>query len=198
MQVIPHITDEIKRRIRLVAEDSGADVVIVEIGGTVGDIESLPFLEAIRQMRKDVGAENTLLHPRHLAPLYRLHGGAQDQAHPAQRARAARYRYSPRRADVPRRLPHRPATCWTRSPSLATWIARRSFLWRRRAAIYEVPLDPGALPLWRLPVAAPAACGRQPPIWRPGRSLVRTPEEPQGQCAHRPGGQVRRAARCLL
>lgn len=59
VQVIPHITDEIKRRIRLVADQSGADVVLVEIGGTVGDIESLPFLEAIRQMRKDVGANNT-------------------------------------------------------------------------------------------------------------------------------------------
>lgn len=59
VQVIPHITDEIKRRIRLLADESQADVVIVEIGGTVGDIESLPFLEAIRQMRKDVGHENT-------------------------------------------------------------------------------------------------------------------------------------------
>jgi CTP synthase len=59
VQVIPHVTNEIKRRIRLVAEESGADVVIVEIGGTVGDIESLPFLEAIRQIRKDVGIENT-------------------------------------------------------------------------------------------------------------------------------------------
>ena len=59
VQVIPHITDEIKRRIRLVAEETDADVAIVEIGGTVGDIESLPFLEAIRQMRKDVGVGNT-------------------------------------------------------------------------------------------------------------------------------------------
>jgi CTP synthase len=50
IQVIPHITDEIKRAVRSVAEQDGADVVIVEIGGTVGDIESLPFLEAIRQM----------------------------------------------------------------------------------------------------------------------------------------------------
>jgi len=59
VQVIPHITDEIKRRIKLLAEESKADVVIVEIGGTVGDIEGSPFLEAIRQMRKDVGMENT-------------------------------------------------------------------------------------------------------------------------------------------
>ena len=58
VQVIPHITDEIKRRILDVEES--ADVVIVEIGGTVGDIESLPFLEAIRQLRNDLGKENSL------------------------------------------------------------------------------------------------------------------------------------------
>ncbi|MDD5468269.1 MAG: CTP synthase [Anaerolineales bacterium] len=60
IQVIPHITDEIKRRIRLVAKTTGAEIVLVEIGGTVGDIESLPFLEALRQMRTDVGRGNTL------------------------------------------------------------------------------------------------------------------------------------------
>jgi CTP synthase len=58
IQVIPHITNEIKSRIRAVAEQSNPDVLIVEIGGTVGDIEGLPFLEAIRQMRKDVGRDN--------------------------------------------------------------------------------------------------------------------------------------------
>src|SRR5438876_1866474 len=58
VQVIPHITNEIKDAIRAVS--SGADIVLVEIGGTVGDIESQPFLEAIRQMRQDVGRENTL------------------------------------------------------------------------------------------------------------------------------------------
>jgi CTP synthase len=60
VQVIPHITDEIKDRIRRSAEQSDADVVISEIGGTVGDIESLPFLEAIRQFRREAGAENVL------------------------------------------------------------------------------------------------------------------------------------------
>jgi CTP synthase len=60
IQVIPHITDEIKARIGAVARQTEADVVIVEIGGTVGDIEGLPFLEAIRQMRKDVGRDNVL------------------------------------------------------------------------------------------------------------------------------------------
>jgi CTP synthase len=60
VQVIPHITNEIKERIVRVASDRDPDVVIVEVGGTVGDIESLPFLEAIRQMRKDVGRANVL------------------------------------------------------------------------------------------------------------------------------------------
>ena len=60
IQVIPHITNEIKSRIGTVAQQTNADVLIVEIGGTVGDIEGLPFLEAIRQMRKDVGRDNVL------------------------------------------------------------------------------------------------------------------------------------------
>ncbi|PYP09872.1 MAG: CTP synthase, partial [Gemmatimonadetes bacterium] len=60
IQVIPHITNEIKERIQAVARRSDADVVIVEVGGTVGDIEGEPFLEAIRQMRKDVGRSNVL------------------------------------------------------------------------------------------------------------------------------------------
>ena len=60
IQVIPHVTNEIKRRIGLTARAFQAEVVIIEIGGTVGDIEGLPFLEAIRQMRKDIGRTNTL------------------------------------------------------------------------------------------------------------------------------------------
>jgi CTP synthase len=60
VQVIPHITNEIQERILRVAKNTNPDVVITEIGGTVGDIESLPFLEAIRQFRKDVGRRNVL------------------------------------------------------------------------------------------------------------------------------------------
>ena len=60
VQVIPHITNEIKDRIRRVAETSDTDVVISEVGGTVGDIESLPFLEAIRQFRREAGPENVM------------------------------------------------------------------------------------------------------------------------------------------
>ena len=60
VQVIPHITNEIKLRIKRAAKAAPADVVISEIGGTVGDIESLPFLEAIRQFRREVGPENVM------------------------------------------------------------------------------------------------------------------------------------------
>ncbi len=60
IQVIPHITNEIKERIRRVTSQTGAEVVIVEVGGTVGDIEGLPFLEAIRQLRREVGRQNVL------------------------------------------------------------------------------------------------------------------------------------------
>ncbi|NEP44618.1 MAG: CTP synthase (glutamine hydrolyzing), partial [Okeania sp. SIO2H7] len=60
VQVIPHITNEIKERIQRVARNTNSDVVITEIGGTVGDIESQPFLEAIRQFRKDVGRNNVI------------------------------------------------------------------------------------------------------------------------------------------
>ncbi|MCJ7469254.1 CTP synthase, partial [Candidatus Bathyarchaeota archaeon] len=60
VQIVPHVTNEIKHRIRSVAKNSDVDVVLTEVGGTVGDIESLPFLEAIRQMRLEEGYENTL------------------------------------------------------------------------------------------------------------------------------------------
>jgi len=60
VQVIPHVTNEIKGRILSLADNDSADIIITEVGGTVGDIESLPFLEAIRQFRKDVGRDNVL------------------------------------------------------------------------------------------------------------------------------------------
>jgi CTP synthase len=60
VQVIPHVTNEIKERIHRVAREQQAEIVVVEVGGTVGDIESLPYLEAIRQFRNDVGRQNVL------------------------------------------------------------------------------------------------------------------------------------------
>lgn len=61
VQVIPHITDEIKRRMRLLAQNNEYDIIITELGGTVGDIESLPYVEAVRQLKWDLGDENCLV-----------------------------------------------------------------------------------------------------------------------------------------
>lgn len=74
VQVVPHITDEIKERIRLVSKGKRCDVVISEIGGTVGDIESLPFLEAVRQFRHEVGKENAIFIHLTLIPFIKAAG----------------------------------------------------------------------------------------------------------------------------
>jgi CTP synthase len=81
VQVIPHITDEIKSAIRRMSPDN--DVVIVEIGGTVGDIESLPFLEAIRQFRHEIGRQNALFIHLTLVPYIAACRRGEDQAHAA-------------------------------------------------------------------------------------------------------------------
>ena len=74
VQIIPHVTNEIKRRIRFVAKESSWDVVLAECGGTVGDIEGQPFLEAIRQMRLEEGYENTLYVHVALVPILGVTG----------------------------------------------------------------------------------------------------------------------------
>lgn len=71
VQVIPHITDEIKRRIMLLGEDDKYDIVITELGGTVGDIESLPYIEAVRQLKWDLGEDNCLVIHLTLIPYLR-------------------------------------------------------------------------------------------------------------------------------
>ena len=75
VQVVPHITDRIKQRITDVGEESGVDVTIIEIGGTVGDIESIPFLEAARQMIQEYGRENVM--SVHVTLIPELTGGEQ-------------------------------------------------------------------------------------------------------------------------
>src|SRR5688500_5384050 len=74
VQVIPHVTDEIKRRIYALGEEQPADVLITEIGGTVGDIEGLPFLEAIRQFIQEVGRENAIIMHVTLVPFIKAAG----------------------------------------------------------------------------------------------------------------------------
>ena len=74
VQIVPHITDEIKNWIREVAEKEGVDICIVEIGGTVGDIESMPFLEAVRQLKLEEGKENVIFIHTTLVPILKVVG----------------------------------------------------------------------------------------------------------------------------
>ncbi|MEE9372671.1 MAG: CTP synthase [Saprospiraceae bacterium] len=82
VQVIPHITDEIKRRIRLFEQQKEYDIVITEIGGTVGDIESLPYLEAVRQLRMDLGHDNAVV--IHLTLIPYLNAAKEHKTKPTQ------------------------------------------------------------------------------------------------------------------
>ena len=99
VQVIPHITDEIKSKIKAGAE--GAEVAIVEVGGTVGDIESLPFLEAIRQMGIEEGRNNVCYMHLTLAALHTDRRRAENQADPALGQGVARNRYPAGHPAVP-------------------------------------------------------------------------------------------------
>ncbi len=74
VQVIPHITDALKEKIKRAAVTTDSDVIITEVGGTVGDIESLPFLEALRQMKADVGADNVMYIHTTLLPYLKAAG----------------------------------------------------------------------------------------------------------------------------
>jgi CTP synthase len=98
VQVIPHVTDEIKSRILECAAD--VDVLIVEIGGTVGDIESLPFLEAVRQLRFEMGHQNAISVHVTLIPYISARGRDEDQADAALGHEAARDRYPARHPAV--------------------------------------------------------------------------------------------------
>ena len=115
VQVVPHITDEIKHRIQLVGESQDVDVVITEIGGTVGDIESLPFLEAIRQFPVDVGRRRCMFIHLTLVPVHRPRGRAEDEADAALGQRAAPDRHPARHGRLP-----------VRGRAVATTSARRS------------------------------------------------------------------------
>ena len=108
VQVIPHITDEIKNRIRLVAESQAVDFVITEIGGTVGDIESLPFLEALRQFQTEHGADALHVHPPHAGAVPRPRRRAEDEADAALGPGAAPDRHPAGHGRVPLRGGARP------------------------------------------------------------------------------------------
>ena len=120
VQIVPHITDEIKLRVRGLAEALRPDVLIVEIGGTVGDIESLPFLEAARQLRAEAGAGRLRVCARHARAVHRRRGRAQEQAHAALGQGAARHRHPAGCARLPLGAAAAAPRCGRRSPGFAT------------------------------------------------------------------------------
>ena len=139
IQPIPHVTNEIKDRIRGIGRDAGAEVVIIEVGGTVGDIEGQPFLEAIRQMRNEEGRHDTARHPRHAPPPHLDHRRAKDEAHAALRPRTALARHPagyhrlPRDMAISRRHPRQDLAVLRRpAPAVLPLLTMPS--------IYEVPL----------------------------------------------------------
>lgn len=139
VQIVPHVTNEIKHRIHDVAKKSDVDVVLTEVGGTVGDIEGLPFLEAIRQMRLEEGFENTLYVHVALVPV--LDVTAEMKTKPLQHS-----------VNELRRIGIQPDTIVARSPKMIDTEARRKialfgtipddavFCSYNAESVYEVPL----------------------------------------------------------
>ena len=120
VQIIPHVTDEIKNRIYAM-DDGQTDVVISEIGGTVGDIESQPFLEAIRQVAAEKGTGERAVHPCAADRVHPRQRGAEEQAHPALGEGTAEHRHPAGHSGVPHGQPHHRGTSGGRSPCSATW-----------------------------------------------------------------------------
>ena len=120
VQVIPHVTEAIKERLRRIADQSGADIVISEIGGTIGDIESQPFIEAARQFKKEKAARRRAVRPRDARALHRRRARGEDQAHAAFRQGAALHRRAARLHRVPFRPRDHGQACARRSPCSAT------------------------------------------------------------------------------
>jgi len=170
VQVIPHVTNEIKEEIRKVGRDAKADVVIVEVGGTVGDIEGLPFLEAIRQFRHDVGAENVMYVHVSLVPY--LDAAGELKTKPTQHS-VRELRSIGIQPDVIVCRTERPLTRGVKEKiALFCDVAPEAVIQALDArTIYEVPLileeeGLGAIVVARLGLAAP------PPDLEPWREMV--------------------------
>ncbi|MEJ7696095.1 MAG: CTP synthase [Candidatus Limnocylindrales bacterium] len=197
VQVIPHITNEIKERIGRVARDGDPDVVIVEVGGTVGDIESLPFLEAIRQMRKDVGRRNVLY--VHVTLLPALAATGELKTKPTQHS-VKELRGIGIQPDVIVLRSDRPVSDEIRDKiALFTDVASEAVIPAETAdTIYEVPLQFEAFGLGR---ADRSRAGPRRPDHRAGpRELARAGRSDQGTQARardRARRQVHRASRRL-
>ena len=179
IQVVPHVTNEIKERFRQLAEKSKADVVIIEVGGTVGDIEGQPFLEAIRQMRNDVGRDNMLY--VHVTLLPYLNSTQEIKTKPTQHS-----------VNELRRIGIQPDIIVCRSDypisgeirnkiSLFCDVERKAVLpLPTVSTIYEVPLALEEEGLGQLIVDKLKLKHRQPDLsqWQELVNLIKTPREP--------------------
>ena len=195
VQVIPHITNEIKDRILGMGRRRSVDVVITEVGGTVGDIESLPFLEAARQVRHDIGRDNSFF--LHVSPgaLHRPLRRAEDQADPALGRRAAPGRHPARRGRLPRR-PRGPEAI-KRKISLMCDVDEEAVVAAADApSIYDIPkvlhregLDAYVVRRLDLPF--------RDVDWTVWDDLLRRVHHPKEEVDRRAGRQVHRPARRL-
>jgi len=179
IQVVPHVTTEIKERFKLLAEKSKAEVVIIEVGGTVGDIEGQPFLEAIRQMRNEVGRDNILY--VHVTLLPYLNSTKELKTKPTQHS-----------VNELRRIGIQPDIIVCRSDypisedirnkiSLFCDVERKAVIpLPTVSTIYEVPLVLEEEGLGQLIVDKLKLKPRQPDLkqWQEMADLIKTPREP--------------------
>ena len=140
IQAVPHVTNEIKGRMKAHAEETAAEVVVVEVGGTVGDIEGLPFLEAIRQMRNEVGRGNVLYIHVTLLPYMAASDELKTKPHPAQRQGASQHRHPARRDHLPLRYAGARGRQGQDIPLLRRAQGTRSSPCSTCPTVYEVPL----------------------------------------------------------
>jgi CTP synthase len=171
IQVIPHITNEIKRRIRLVERSMGAEIVLVEVGGTIGDIESQPFVEALRQLRNEIGRENCLF--VHVTWLPTIGATGEMKTKPTQHSVAAlrSIGISPQiiiaRADEP------VTDDLCEKIALFCDVDRRAVVpMTTTQVLYEVPLLLEKLGVGDLIVKSLGLTARQQPDWKPWQRLV--------------------------
>jgi len=171
IQVIPHITNEIKRRIRLVERSMGADIVLVEVGGTIGDIESQPFVEALRQLRNEIGRENCLF--VHVTWLPTIGATGEMKTKPTQHSVAAlrSFGISPQiiiaRADEP------VTDDLCEKIALFCDVDRRAVVpMTTTQVLYEVPLLLEKLGVGDLILKNLGLTARQQPDWKPWQRLV--------------------------
>jgi len=179
IQVVPHLTGEIKKRFFLLAEKSTADVCIIEVGGTVGDIEGQPFLEAIRQMRKDVGRDNVLY--IHVTLLPYLASSQEVKTKPTQHSVNELRRIGIQPDIIICRSEHPVSEGIKDKISLFCDVARQAVITLSDAStIYEVPLVLESEGLGRLIVDRLNLNARPPELseWEELVRHIKTPREP--------------------